>query len=239
MRRVLLTRPEPGASATARRLAELGFEPVLLPLTQTRPLPVADIPDAARFDAIVATSTAAIRHAPPRLLREACALPVFAVGERTADAASRAGFARVESGGGDAAALARHIARAMRPGSRLLYLCGRLRTGALAERLELAGFPVQVIEVYETTARDRPEEAARSVLDGRAIDAALVYSAYGAAMLSQIAAEPRIAALLGRARVLCISARAAESLAQNLRLRSEIAESPDEAALLGLLGAGG
>ncbi|MGB5801993.1 MAG: hypothetical protein WBG88_17980, partial [Mesorhizobium sp.] len=40
-RRVLVTRPEPGAAGTAKRLAALGFEPVLLPLTQTVALPVA------------------------------------------------------------------------------------------------------------------------------------------------------------------------------------------------------
>ena len=31
-KRVLVTRPEPGASQTARRLQELGFVPVKLPL---------------------------------------------------------------------------------------------------------------------------------------------------------------------------------------------------------------
>ncbi len=40
-RRVLVTRPEPGAARTAKRLVALGFEPVLLPLTQTVALPVA------------------------------------------------------------------------------------------------------------------------------------------------------------------------------------------------------
>ena len=39
--RVLVTRPEPGAAHTAGKLADMGFEPVLLPLTQTVPLPVA------------------------------------------------------------------------------------------------------------------------------------------------------------------------------------------------------
>ncbi|TJX45058.1 MAG: uroporphyrinogen-III synthase, partial [Mesorhizobium sp.] len=35
MLRVLVTRPEPGASRTARKLEEMGFEPLLLPLTET------------------------------------------------------------------------------------------------------------------------------------------------------------------------------------------------------------
>ena len=38
---VLVTRPEPGAARTAKKLVAMGFEPILLPLTQTIPLPVA------------------------------------------------------------------------------------------------------------------------------------------------------------------------------------------------------
>ncbi|RVD11473.1 uroporphyrinogen-III synthase, partial [Mesorhizobium sp. M7A.F.Ca.ET.027.02.1.1] len=41
MLRVLVTRPEPGASRTAHRLEEAGFQPVLLPLTETKALPAA------------------------------------------------------------------------------------------------------------------------------------------------------------------------------------------------------
>ncbi|TIT17702.1 MAG: uroporphyrinogen-III synthase, partial [Mesorhizobium sp.] len=40
MLRVLVTRPEPGASRTARRLADAGFQPILLPLTETVALAV-------------------------------------------------------------------------------------------------------------------------------------------------------------------------------------------------------
>ena len=50
MRRALVTRPAPLAGRTARRLKEMGFAPVLLPLSETRPLEVdaADIPADAR-----------------------------------------------------------------------------------------------------------------------------------------------------------------------------------------------
>ncbi|TIX52492.1 MAG: uroporphyrinogen-III synthase, partial [Mesorhizobium sp.] len=40
MVRVLVTRPEPGASRTAQRLLDQGFQPILLPLTETVALPV-------------------------------------------------------------------------------------------------------------------------------------------------------------------------------------------------------
>ncbi|MBN9252948.1 MAG: uroporphyrinogen-III synthase, partial [Mesorhizobium sp.] len=92
MRRVLITRPEPGASHTARKLAELGFEPVLLPLSDTIPLfpePSAVPSDAA---AVAITSANAIRHAAPDLLSALSSLPCHAVGTKTAQAARSAGF---------------------------------------------------------------------------------------------------------------------------------------------------
>lgn len=237
MTRVLVTRPEPGATATARRLEESGFDPVVLPLTETKPIPTAKIPDPARFDAVVATSSAALRHAPADLLRAFSGLRLFAVGERTAETASKAGFGSVEAGGGDADALASRISHALPAGARLLYLCGRLRTGALDERLREAGFAVTVLEVYDTAAAEFTRDAAVAAFGGKPVYAALVYSAHGAAMLSQMAATPELAPLLAKARLLCISARTAEALAPEMRKRAEIAESPDEAALLRLLGA--
>lgn len=237
MRRVLVTRPEPGATATARGLADLGFEPVVLPLTETRALHVGEMPDPKQFDAVVATSSAALRHAPADLLQALSHVRLIAVGERTAQVAAHAGFQKVESGGGSADALADCIVRTVPKGSRLLYLCGRLRTGALAARLELAGFPVRVLEVYDTVAREQPAGATRTILDGRPLEAALVYSAYGAAMLSQVSARPELHPLFRKTRLLCISARTAEALAQEMQARAEIAETPDEAALFRLLGA--
>ncbi len=83
-RRVLVTRPGPQAVRTARRLAELGYEPVILPLTQTVALPVdvASLPD--RIDAVAVTSANALRCAPAALLARLAGERCFAVGEKTA-----------------------------------------------------------------------------------------------------------------------------------------------------------
>lgn len=83
---VLVTRPEPGASATARALAGRGFEPIVLPLTRTEPVACGPLGDQA-YDALALTSANAIRHASVELTGRAAALPVYAVGEATAAAA--------------------------------------------------------------------------------------------------------------------------------------------------------
>ena len=46
-KRVLVTRPDPGASETTRRLESLGFDPIKLPLQETRRV-VSDAPGSGR-----------------------------------------------------------------------------------------------------------------------------------------------------------------------------------------------
>ena len=62
--RVLVTRPEPGASRTAVKLRAMGFEPVLLPLSETKPLAIPRDPIPESAVAVAITSANAIRHAP-------------------------------------------------------------------------------------------------------------------------------------------------------------------------------
>lgn len=90
MRKLLILRPEPGASMSARRARSAGLEPVICPLFAVQPVAWAP-PDPTAFDALLLTSANAIRHGGPELhlLR---GLPVLAVGEATATAARGDGF---------------------------------------------------------------------------------------------------------------------------------------------------
>ena len=62
--RVLVLRPEPGASATAQALRRMGFEPLVLPLTVIQRLTPVFAP-SVEHDAVIVTSANALRHAPP------------------------------------------------------------------------------------------------------------------------------------------------------------------------------
>lgn len=235
MRRVLVTRPEPGATATALRLSALGFEPVLMPLTETRPIGSSRPPDFPAFDAVALTSSAAVRHAPQSLLDGFSHLPLFAVGHRTAEAAVGAGFRRVESADGEAVALAGLIARRLPQGARIAWLCGLVRTAAFGERLQDAGYDVTPVETYDTRPLAWSTDAARAALDRRAVDDVLIYSTNTAVQFSRVMASAGIGDLLHGARLLCISAKAAGALPQSVRTHAEVAARPDEAAMLALL----
>jgi uroporphyrinogen-III synthase len=229
--RVLVTRPQPGATETAARLAALGYEPILLPLTEVRWLPVAagDLPASA--DAVVATSANALRHLPPEIARSFAQQPFYAVGKATAAAARRAGFAHVEDGDGDAAALAGAIEAKMPSGSSILYLCGRVRLPDFERKLAEAGMSVAAVETYDTVAAPPSLDALEAAIGPRPIDAILLHSAATAEVLVAALAElaPRLAP---RVRFICLSARIAAALDQDLPGAISIAAEPTEAALV-------
>lgn len=230
--RVLVTRPQPGASATAAILREIGFEPVLLPLSETRAVEVAGAAvDGA--EAVVVTSAAALRHAPAALLTRLAALPCFAVGERTAEAARSAGFAQLRTGSGDAAGLAATVADLLPAGSCLAYLCGRVRLPDFEAGLRAAGFEVAAIETYDTVPLYIEPDMLRQTLQDGPLDAVLVYSAKAAEALGELARrEP---ALLRQLRFLCISPRVAAALAAPMARDAISASEPNEEAMIALL----
>ena len=53
--KLLIIRPEPGASASAERAREAGLEPVLLPFFEVQAMGW-DLPDPADYDALLLTS---------------------------------------------------------------------------------------------------------------------------------------------------------------------------------------
>ena len=121
MRRLLVLRPEPGASATLDRARERGLDAVAVPLFEIESL-AWDAPDAAGFDGLLLTSANAVRRAGEKL-NEFRGLPVYAVGTATAEAARDAGFSIAATGSADVERLLASI----EPGLRLLHLCGEDR----------------------------------------------------------------------------------------------------------------
>jgi uroporphyrinogen-III synthase len=118
MRRLLVLRPEPGASATVDKAQKMGLDAVAAPLFVVEPLAWRG-PDPAQFDGLLLTSANAIRHGGGDLAAYR-KLPVYAVGEATAAAARDAGFTVANTGDSDIDRLLSSI----EPGLRLLHLCG-------------------------------------------------------------------------------------------------------------------
>jgi uroporphyrinogen-III synthase len=136
MRRVLVLRPEPGASATVEKARRRGLEAIAIPLFEIERV-AWDAPDRARFDALLLTSANAARYGGEglRTLRD---LPVYAVGEATAEAARDAGFDIAATGDGGV----EHLLGSSGAGLKLLHLCGVDRQAPEDTRQQVTAVPV-------------------------------------------------------------------------------------------------
>jgi uroporphyrinogen-III synthase len=161
-------RPEPGNAATVARVTAAGWQAIALPLFAVRALSWT-APDPADFDGVLFTSANAGRHGGAELARLR-ALPAFAVGENSAQAARAAGFDVKTLGAGDAAAI---IAQARALGHvRLLHLGGQERS------IDIAG----AIAVYAS----EPVPIAAADVGALVGSIAMLHSARAAQRLSEL-----------------------------------------------------
>lgn len=235
MRRVLVTRPEPGASATASALRPAGFDPVIASLTAILPLPVDGAFDIDGIDAVAVTSANALRHAPERLIARLAELPLFTVGEATAAIAREAGFRSITTGCGDAADLADSLLANVPTQATVLYLCGKVRRRDFERTLGAKGRKTVPLETYDTGRRD-VVDAARQLLGlGSRFHAVLVHSSEAAVALANVLTRPDVADLFDEAMLVAISTRAAAPVEALFSGRIAIAPQPNDAAMVSML----
>lgn len=211
--RVLIVRPEPGAQATAARVAALGHAAVVQPLLATEAVAWA-VPDMMP-DAVLLTSAAAVRHADAAALH---GLPALCVGAATAVAARAAGWRDVRAGPGHVQALI--DAAADGPYRRLLHLAGEDRTPVSIP----AGLSVETIITYRA--------ALLPLLQLPAVDAVLLHSPRTAAHLA--AEWDRLGGRRGDVALLAISPATLAAAGAGWRA-GHAAPAPTEDALLAML----
>ena len=223
-----MTRPEPGAAATAARLAEYGYAPIVAPFLSVRGCAI-PLPHAASVQAVIAASANATALPDSHL-----GLPLLAVGHATAARARSAGFATVQSADGDAAALAALAARLLSPADGpLLLVTGRGQGTRLAKALRAEGFTVRRRATYAAAAIRRfPPQAADAIRDG--LHAALFFSAETARAFARLLPQG-LRHQLSRTDALVIGSGAADAL-QHLPWRAlRVALRPTQDGVLALL----
>jgi len=230
-RAILITRPEPGASESAARLAALSFRSVLAPVLTIRALPTR-LPDPARVQAILAASGNAIAGLPENFRT----LPLLAVGAATAARARAAGFTSVTSAEGDAAALAALTAAQCRPqAGPLLLVAGRDQGKDLAASLRAQKFRVLRRVVYTTEPVRALPEAAIAALRAEKISAALFFSAATAHVFVRLATNAGLARHLTGVDAISIGQPAAVALKALPWRRIRVAARPNQDAMLAML----
>jgi uroporphyrinogen-III synthase len=235
--RLIVTRQESDARRTAGSLRARGHEVILAPLLRIEAIPDADL-GVGPWSAVLMTSANAARvvAAYPQFY-ELRSSPLFAVGQRTADAARVAGFFDVRSADGDAKALARLVSEEMgRTRGPLLYLAGEHRAGNLASDIAAFGTSVQTVAIYRAIAATFLPQAAREALERRGVNGVLHFSQRTAEIYLGCAQS---AGILDSALVptqYCLSEQVARPLVAAGATRIRIAPKPEETLLIELIG---
>lgn len=230
--RVVVTRPLADSERTAAALRARGHEVLVAPLLRIEPVATEFSGGWGGVIITSANAAAAIAGHPARdkLVR----LPVFAVGQRGADAAREVGFSNVTSAGGDVRDLVRLIAsRRADAAAPLLYLAGEDRAVDLIDELVARGFAAEMAIVYRAVGLPYPP-ALTAALKAREVDAVLHFSRRSADNYVAGAAQAGITEQAMAVRHLCLSAQIAEPLVQTGASHVAIAKRPDEAAVIAL-----
>lgn len=225
--RFLVTRAEDAASRTAERLAHAGHSIIRAPLLKIEPLAFAW--PQGPFDALLATSGNAFTDLP-----QPCpftALPLYTVGERTAERARAAGFPHSVAKGQDAKALTDFLLGDLPVSTRLLYLAGAERRPQLETRLRQAGRHLVVVETYRAIPAGPLTDEARTALTDGAPLTILHFSPRSARLF--LAATAEIPLNPKTLRHIALSDAVAAPL-KTAGFAVSVAAAPDEDAMLAL-----
>jgi uroporphyrinogen-III synthase len=236
--RLLVTRPEPDGERTAATLRAYGHEVMVAPLLRVETI-ATRLPDGP-YGAVVMTSANAARAVARHPQHDKLtSLVAFTVGRHSADAARAAGFRDVRSADGDQGDLVALLRARYAGGSQpLLYLAGEDRAGDVPGDLGAGGVPVVAVSIYRAVKVERfPAAVTRALVQG-ALDGVLHFSRRSAEAYLACARSAGVPGDLPRPLHYCLSRQVSEPLAAaGAGGRIRVAPRPEEAALIGLIGA--
>lgn len=211
IRSVLITRPKAAAEAFASRLQQEGLKVYIAPLMEYLPLP-ADVSGAASANALVFSSVQAVTLFAQR--SDVRHLPVFAVGEATAQAATLAGFTTIETSPGDSLSLAGLI-RARQEKlqlKKLFHPAGEDTASDLGRMLSGDGMTVKRVTLYKAAFIENIAPEIEQALATGKISTVTLFSARTAQNFVRILKQPHMKNVSATLEAVCLSQRIAKEL---------------------------
>jgi uroporphyrinogen-III synthase len=235
--RLLVTRPEPDASAQAEELRQLGHEPILQSLLEFRSLDFDPAP-LASCDAIILTSGNSLRALREKAVIESIdRIPLFCVGRETARRARGTGFQSVAATADTAEELASIIVAAAVKGTKFVHVTGEHQAFDLEGALKREGLSICTLSVYSMGAREAFEPHLVGIMQSGGLDGVILMSPRTAEVFVSLC---RRHDLLDQAKILryfCLAQSVAEKLKPVAPANVPVAVKPKREALLALLAA--
>ena len=229
MKCLWLTRPEADSVSMAAELAAHGIETCIAPVMRIAPLKLDPVPHAP--DALLVTS----RHAVHALQPSWQHLPVFCVGEATAEAVREMGFHHVHLGDGDALSLLRAITYTLPQDTQLLYLSGAEIQLDPAPLLAAKQITCTRAIVYDAVAEATLPSFLRMRLAAGEIDAVALFSARSAQLTCRLLQEEGLAAQAAGLDAYCLSLAVAQAAAALPWRSMHVAHMPTRETFVAML----
>lgn len=226
---VLITRPEAAARPLAKKIAALGYRPILSPMLDIHHLgPPAEIDGVG---ALAFTSARGVEAVADDLrLRH---LPVFTVGTATAMAARAAGFRVAGAGAGGVQSMVELIVSTWpKSDGAVLHISGRDVRGDLVADLTSGGVPARRHIAYVAQRAPQLTAAAEMALVAGEVSAALFYSARTATTFTLLARAAEAEHRLGGVIAIAMSPGVIAALGEIHWSRVAVAEVISEDAMI-------
>lgn len=236
--KIVITRPEPAASATAKKLRQSGYDVIVSPVLEIVDTGAA-LPRRG-FSALIITSANALNVLEQRgAINALQKLPVFVVGDTTAHKATALGFKHVFSASGNAGDLATliidHVAGLPKGLPDMLYACGVDSTPGMVAMLQNHSINITSFRAYKAVLVDQLTEKTAKLLQKNSPAEVLIYSARSARQFAHLAAAYTAGQPIDNIEILALSEQIKLALPKVWQARTFCARLPNEAALLALL----
>ena len=229
---IWLTRPAEDSASLAALLAEHQIDSIVAPVMQIAQTPFA-LNTAQAPNAILVTSRHAC-YALGTLPETWRSLPLFCVGEATAETAQHYGFTNPIAGVGDVLSLLPLLLAHLTKGATLLYLAGTEIKVDIAPLLGAKGIAVTRLTTYEAVAQTILAPEVTAALEAQSLTGVAFFSPRSAAITTQLITADRHA-LVRHTDAYCLSLAIAEAAA-TLPWRSiHACSSPTRAAMVDLI----
>lgn len=222
--RLLLTRPQEDSEKLAQQLRKHGIDSIISPVLEIKYLDQS-LKQVTSTDAIFISSRHAIAQADETIKH----VPLYTVGESTANFARQQGFSDVRMAGGTLAEAAAGLKNNTDIQS-LLYLRGRDISESLIALLPHITVNERI--TYQASAVNSMKPEAFTALKEKNVQGVIFYSARTARIFAQMATESEIKSLLVPLFAFCLSEQIRGSLTKDLWRDVIVAEQPDSDSLI-------
>lgn len=203
----LITRPEPQASKSRDRLIALGHSVLCEPCQEVKRNEAV----LQHANAYIITSQNGVEHGLSFVPNKDAM--IFAVGERTAEAAEALGFEEIYAAEGDTESLFEMImSRWLPEDGTLLHLSGAEIVSDISSLLSAIGYSANRQVVYTAIPQDKPEPLTLNAIKNTKIDAILFYSARAVTIFNAWMHDAKLERHLENITAVALSPRIAEEL---------------------------